>query len=146
MARGGLLDYDAVKSALEAGQIGGLGLDVQWQEPVDPEDFFAMHPKCDSIRYASSNSEVWILNVSEPQAIRSGSPRWSADDLMPHPPSAELTLCGMLCRVVLTPHIAGVTELSYRAMARDTAEAVRRSRQGLPPIRCINQLTREQQP
>lgn len=48
VARGGLLDYDAVKAALEAQQIGGLGLDVQWQEPVDPEDYFATHPKCGS--------------------------------------------------------------------------------------------------
>lgn len=48
VARGGLLDYEAVKAALEAQHIGGLGLDVQWQEPVDPQDFFASHPKCGS--------------------------------------------------------------------------------------------------
>ena len=48
VARGGLLDYCAVKAAIEADRIGGLGLDVQWQEPVDPEDFFASHPKCAS--------------------------------------------------------------------------------------------------
>ena len=31
VARGGLLDYDAVKAGLEFGIIAGMGLDVQWQ-------------------------------------------------------------------------------------------------------------------
>ena len=31
VARGGLLDYDAVKAGLESGIIAGMGLDVQWQ-------------------------------------------------------------------------------------------------------------------
>lgn len=30
---GGLLDYDAVVEGLDSGRIGGLGLDVQWNEP-----------------------------------------------------------------------------------------------------------------
>lgn len=45
VARGGLLDYDAVKAGLDDGQIGGLGLDVQWSEPFDPDDPIAKHPK-----------------------------------------------------------------------------------------------------
>lgn len=48
VARGGLLDYGAVKARLVSEHIGGLGLDVQWHEPVDPDDYFASHPKCDS--------------------------------------------------------------------------------------------------
>jgi len=31
VARGGLLDYDAVKAGLKSGIIAGMGLDVQWQ-------------------------------------------------------------------------------------------------------------------
>lgn len=46
MHAGGLLDYDAVKAGLESGHIGGLGLDVQWQEPFDPQDWIALHPRC----------------------------------------------------------------------------------------------------
>ena len=46
VARGGLLDYDAIKSGLDEGNIGGLGLDVQWHEPFDPDDFMANHPRC----------------------------------------------------------------------------------------------------
>ena len=53
VARGGLLDYGAVKAALESKHIGGLGLDVQWQEPIDPEDFFVNHAKCGAWLYTS---------------------------------------------------------------------------------------------
>lgn len=65
VARGGLLDYEAVKASLECGHLGGLGTDVTWFEPFDPEDPILQHPK-----------------------------------------------------VLITPHVAGVTELSYRNMAK----------------------------
>ncbi|OVA03759.1 D-isomer specific 2-hydroxyacid dehydrogenase [Macleaya cordata] len=38
IARGGLLDYDAVASYLESGHLGGLGIDVAWTEPFNPDD------------------------------------------------------------------------------------------------------------
>lgn len=41
---GGLLDYEAVKEGLSSGQVAGLGLDVQGQEPVPPGDWLAHHP------------------------------------------------------------------------------------------------------
>ena len=41
---GGLLDYNDVRAALHSGHIGGLGLDVQWEEPWDPEDPVSRHP------------------------------------------------------------------------------------------------------
>ncbi|CAN6458387.1 unnamed protein product [Victoria cruziana] len=65
VARGGLLDYEAVKSSLESGHLGGLGIDVAWTEPFDPDDPILKHPN-----------------------------------------------------VLITPHIAGVTEYSYRSMAK----------------------------
>lgn len=43
---GGLLDYESVKEGLQSGQIGHLGLDVQWEEPFDPQDWIAQHPRC----------------------------------------------------------------------------------------------------
>lgn len=57
------MDYDAVTQALKSGHLGGLGTDVTWVEPVDPQDPILQH-----------------LNV------------------------------------VITPHVAGVTELSYTLM------------------------------
>jgi phosphoglycerate dehydrogenase-like enzyme len=38
VARGPVLDYDALLSALKEGRIAGAGLDVFWYEPFDPTD------------------------------------------------------------------------------------------------------------
>ncbi|GLT63840.1 hypothetical protein SLA2020_363730 [Shorea laevis] len=65
IARGGLLDYEAVAQHLQSGHLGGLGIDVAWTEPFDPSD-----P---------------ILKFND---------------------------------VLITPHVAGVTENSYRSMAK----------------------------
>ncbi|KAK1439517.1 hypothetical protein QVD17_05337 [Tagetes erecta] len=65
IARGGLVDYKAVYDSLESGHLGGLGTDVAWTEPFDPDD-----------------------------------------------PILKFT------NVILTPHVAGVTESSYRSMAK----------------------------
>uniref|UniRef100_A0A0D6RB77 D-isomer specific 2-hydroxyacid dehydrogenase NAD-binding domain-containing protein n=1 Tax=Araucaria cunninghamii TaxID=56994 RepID=A0A0D6RB77_ARACU len=69
ISRGALMDYEAVKASLEAGHLGGLGLDVAWFEPFDPADPILQHPK-----------------------------------------------------VLITPHIAGITEMSYRNMAKVVGE------------------------
>ncbi|CAN1235544.1 D-3-phosphoglycerate dehydrogenase [Linum perenne] len=65
IARGGLLDYSAVFEHLKSGHLGGLGIDVAWTEPFDPDD----------------------------PILKFGN-------------------------VIITPHIAGVTEHSYRSMAK----------------------------
>lgn len=38
IARGGILDYDAVYQHLKTGHLGGLGIDVAWFEPFNPDD------------------------------------------------------------------------------------------------------------
>lgn len=59
------MNYEAVLNYLESGYLGGLGIDVAWTEPFDPDD-----P---------------ILKFNN---------------------------------VLITPHVAGVTEYSYRSMSK----------------------------
>lgn len=34
-----------MKSGLESGKVGGVGLDVHWTEPIDPNDWIAQHER-----------------------------------------------------------------------------------------------------
>ncbi|XP_049934793.1 uncharacterized protein LOC126410244 [Nymphaea colorata] len=79
VAHGGLLDYEAVKSSPESGHLGGLGIDVAWTEPFDPDDQILKHPN-----------------------------------------------------VLITPHIAGVTEYSYRSMAKVVGDCALHLHAGTP--------------
>ena len=40
-----MIDKEALVRALEAGRLGGVGLDVHWQEPADPGEPLYQHPK-----------------------------------------------------------------------------------------------------
>ncbi|OEL25705.1 hypothetical protein BAE44_0013278, partial [Dichanthelium oligosanthes] len=79
IARGRLLDYKVVFDHLESGHLGGLGIDVTWTEPFDPND-----P---------------ILKFSN---------------------------------VIITPHVAGVTEYSYRTMAKVVGDVALQLHSGEP--------------
>ncbi|XP_019199679.1 PREDICTED: uncharacterized protein LOC109193280 isoform X1 [Ipomoea nil] len=79
IARGGLLDYDAVFNHLKCGHLGGLGIDVAWTEPFDPDNA--------------------ILNFQN---------------------------------VIITPHVAGVTESSYRYMAKVVGDVALQLHAGTP--------------
>jgi phosphoglycerate dehydrogenase-like enzyme len=45
VARGPVIDREALQDALARGHLGGVGLDVYWQEPWDPEDPLYHHPR-----------------------------------------------------------------------------------------------------
>ncbi|KAG9131487.1 hypothetical protein Leryth_015302 [Lithospermum erythrorhizon] len=79
ISRGGLLDYDAVCHHLKSGHLGGLGIDVAWTEPFDPNDGVLQFPN-----------------------------------------------------VILTPHVAGVTEYSYRCMAKVVGDVALQLHSGAP--------------
>ncbi|KAK3126788.1 hypothetical protein QOZ80_7AG0562620 [Eleusine coracana subsp. coracana] len=79
IARGRLLDYQAVFDHLQSGHLGGLGIDVAWMEPFDPEDPILKFPN-----------------------------------------------------VIITPHVAGVTEYSYRTMAKVVGDTALQLHSGEP--------------
>ena len=87
VARGGLLDPDALLSALRSGHVAGAGLDVFSQEPVD----------------------------------------------MSHPLFSE--------NVIATPHIAGVTDVSYEGIARAFTGNILRYAAGETPLYLANAPT-----
>jgi phosphoglycerate dehydrogenase-like enzyme len=79
IARGGLLEYKAILENLESGHLGGLGIDVAWVEPFDPDDPVLKFPN-----------------------------------------------------VIITPHVAGVTEHSYRYMAKVVGDVALQLHVGMP--------------
>ncbi|XP_077231710.1 uncharacterized protein LOC143864776 isoform X2 [Tasmannia lanceolata] len=79
IARGGLLDYESVSYHLSTGHLGGLGIDVAWAEPFDPDDQILKFPN-----------------------------------------------------VLITPHVAGVTEYSYRTMAKVVGDSALQLHAGSP--------------
>ena len=84
IARGGLVDTDALLAALKSGQLAGAGLDVVWQEPIDPH-----HP---------------LLQQN----------------------------------VIVTPHVAGVTDVAVEGIAEAVAENIRRYAGREAPIDAVN--------
>ncbi|XP_078170034.1 D-isomer specific 2-hydroxyacid dehydrogenase family protein isoform X2 [Carex rostrata] len=79
IARGGILDYDSVYEHLKTGHLGGLGIDVAWFEPFNPDDPILKLPN-----------------------------------------------------VLITPHVGGVTEYSYRTMAKVVGDCALELHEGKP--------------
>ena len=91
VARGGLVDPDAFLEALASGRIAGAGLDVFWEEPVDPAHTLFQQ------------------------------------------------------NVVATPHIAGVTDVSYESTAKLCADNIVRYARGEAPLYTVNGPLRPRQ-
>ncbi len=59
-ARGGVIDRGALVAALAAGRLGGVGLDVHWNEPADPADPLYADPRVIALPHiAGSTSEAF---------------------------------------------------------------------------------------
>jgi phosphoglycerate dehydrogenase-like enzyme len=58
ISRGPLVDTDAVYEALESGRLGGAGLDVFDQEPIDPSHPIVNHPRVTLAPHAIALSRV----------------------------------------------------------------------------------------
>ncbi|HUQ07964.1 MAG TPA: NAD(P)-dependent oxidoreductase [Kofleriaceae bacterium] len=56
VARGPVIDRDALQDALARGQLGGVGLDVYWQEPWDPADPLYAHPRVVTLPHVAGST------------------------------------------------------------------------------------------
>jgi len=88
VARGGLVNHDDLLEALRSGRLAGAGIDVFWEEPVNPD-----HP------------------------------------LFRH-------------NVIATPHIGGVTDVSYDGISAVCVENITRYSKGEEPLYIANRPTK----
>ncbi len=56
VARGPVIDQDALRAALARGHLGGVGLDVYWDEPWHPDDPLFAHPKVVTLPHVAGST------------------------------------------------------------------------------------------
>jgi phosphoglycerate dehydrogenase-like enzyme len=78
VARGALVDEDALLAALDAGQVGGAGLDVLAREPADPADPLARHPRALVTPHVGWLTEQMFARTAE--VFTGNLRRWAAGD------------------------------------------------------------------
>jgi phosphoglycerate dehydrogenase-like enzyme len=78
VSRGPVLDYDALHRALRDEVIAGAGLDVYWDEPVDPEDPILEHNVVATPHIGGSTTEAYramgAAVVANVERLRRGDP------------------------------------------------------------------------
>jgi phosphoglycerate dehydrogenase-like enzyme len=74
VARGGLVNEDALLAALQAGQVGGAGLDVHAREPADPDSALLRHPAVIATPHVGGITEVMFRRSGE--VIGANLRRW----------------------------------------------------------------------
>jgi phosphoglycerate dehydrogenase-like enzyme len=85
VARGGLVDEAALLAALDAGQVGGAGLDVFAREPVDPASALVRHPRVLATPHVGWHTGLMFRRTSEVLAAnlqrfaRGEDPRWAVN-------------------------------------------------------------------
>lgn len=64
-ARGPIVDRAALERALERGQLGGVGLDVFWEEPWDPSDPLYRRPDVVVMPHVGGSTEECLGRVAD---------------------------------------------------------------------------------
>ncbi len=86
VARGGLVDEDALLAALESGQVGGAGLDVYAAEPADPDWPLLRHPRVLATPHVGGLTYAMFRRTGEAFAANlrrwadGEPPRWAANE------------------------------------------------------------------
>lgn len=70
VARGSILDYDAVMAELQSGHLGGLAMDVAWSEPIDPSDPILQFPNVLITPHVASLTGSTYDNMAEVRAYQ----------------------------------------------------------------------------
>ena len=65
VARGGVIDRAALVAALAAGRLGGVGLDVHWEEPPDPGDPLYADPRVVALPHVAGSTEEAFARIAD---------------------------------------------------------------------------------
>ena len=64
-ARGPIIDRDALVRALAAGRLGGVALDVHWDEPPDPADPLYAEPRVLALAHVAGSTEEAFARIAD---------------------------------------------------------------------------------
>lgn len=65
VARGGVIDRDALLAALAENRLGGVGLDVHWEEPADPADPLYADPRVVALPHVAGSTEEAFARIAD---------------------------------------------------------------------------------
>jgi phosphoglycerate dehydrogenase-like enzyme len=64
-ARGDIIDRAALAAALASGRLGGVGLDVHWDEPADPADPLYQDPRVVAMPHVAGSTEEAFGRIAD---------------------------------------------------------------------------------
>lgn len=65
VSRGGVIDREALLAALRSGRLGGVGLDVHWEEPPDPADPLYADPRVVALPHIAGSTHEAFSRITD---------------------------------------------------------------------------------